>query len=227
MNQLQHEQYRKVNQSEYPCSDHPKISLMRTENCAEGRSQTAEHPLNEYLRGLFPFGSAREIGAVNCVKIVREDNCIRLTGYNTDTEGFRLSLSDFIPPTVTRALILGNGGAAQAVRYTLKKLGISSLTVSRNPQGENEIGYADVHRYLPTHFLIVNTTPLGTWPDTATCPSIPYEQLTPAHYLFDLVYNPDITLFMQQGLQAGAHVRNGLGMLIGQAEAAWKIWNNR
>lgn len=172
-------------------------------------------------------GAAREIGAVNCVKIVREDNCIRLTGYNTDTEGFRLSLSDFIPPTVTRALILGNGGAAQAVRYTLKKLGISSLTVSRNPQGENEIGYADVHRYLPTHFLIVNTTPLGTWPDTVTCPSIPYEQLTPAHYLFDLVYNPDITLFMQQGLQAGAHVRNGLGMLIGQAEAAWKIWNNR
>lgn len=171
-------------------------------------------------------GAAREIGAVNCVKVVRTGDCIRLIGYNTDTEGFRASLINFMPPTTTGALILGNGGAAQAIRYTLKKLGIFSLTVSRTPQGENEIGYADIPLYLPVHTLIVNTTPLGTWPNTENCPPIPYEQLTPAHYLFDLVYNPELTLFMRKGLQAGAHVCNGLGMLTGQAEAAWKIWTN-
>lgn len=177
-----------------------------------------------YLRELSE--AARIIGAVNCVCIRREKGQPVLTGYNTDAEGFRLSLADFIPPGISGALVLGNGGAARAVRYALGQLGIRFLTVSRTPRQAGEIGYAEVPAYLPTHRLIVNTTPLGTWPATGNCPDLPYGALGPQHYLFDLVYNPEITLFMQKGQEAGAHVRNGFDMLTGQAEAAWRIWQD-
>lgn len=172
-------------------------------------------------------GAAREIGAVNCVKIQKDNGRIYLTGYNTDAEGFRASLQPFLTDTVSRALVLGSGGAARAVHYALQQLGIASLTVSRTPQPAKEIGYADVVRYLPEYRLLVNATPLGTWPNTETCPPLPYERLTARHYLFDLVYNPEITLFMKRGLEAGAHVLNGFGMLVAQAEAAWEIWNRK
>lgn len=183
-----------------------------------------------YKRTILPFldnieGAAREIGAVNCVKIQKEDGRLSLTGYNTDAEGFRTSLQAFLTDTVSRALVLGSGGAARAVHYALRQLGITSVTVSRTPRSAEEIGYEDVLRYLPDHRLLVNATPLGTWPDTETCPPLPYKRLTASHYLFDLVYNPEITLFMKRGLEAGAHVRNGFGMLVAQAEAAWEIWN--
>lgn len=184
-----------------------------------------------YKQAIIPFlddisEEAGKIGAVNCVKIVRQGSKPRLTGYNTDVYGFRNSLLHFIPATATKALILGNGGAAKAVRYVLRELGILTLTVSRTPREAHEISYPEIHSLLPDFHLIVNTTPLGTWPDICSCPDIPYSLLTSRHYLFDLVYNPETTEFMKRGATYGAHTHNGLEMLTGQAEKGWAIWNN-
>lgn len=167
---------------------------------------------------------ARAIGAVNCVTVKHHEGRPYLTGYNTDMDGFRNALLAFIPEDITQALVLGNGGAAKAIRYALHSLGIKYLTVSRTPQEPGQIGYTEVAAHLPTHRLVVNTTPLGTYPDTQNCPPIPYELLTTNHYLFDLVYNPSVTTFMQNGQRAGAHTCNGHAMLLGQAERNWDIW---
>lgn len=175
-----------------------------------------------YLDAVDP--AAKDIGAVNCVKITTLEGKPFLTGYNTDVYGFLYTLLKFIPKTIRKALILGNGGAARSVRYALDSLGIDSLTVTRTPQVFGQIGYSEVSKFLSSHPLVVNTTPLGTWPHTADCPDIPYEALTPDHYLFDLVYNPEITTFMQKGQQQGARTSNGYAMLIGQAEMSWDIW---
>ncbi len=167
---------------------------------------------------------ALRIGAVNCVKVETTANRKILTGYNTDAFGFQQSLLKFIPQDVRNALILGNGGAAKAIRYVLQALGMDVLTVSRTPRQPNEISYTEAEKYLPQYRLIVNATPLGTWPNIHTLPPLAYHLLSPRHYLFDLVYNPEVTAFMQQGLLQGAHVHNGYEMLIGQAEKAWEIW---
>lgn len=167
---------------------------------------------------------ASSIGAVNCVRVDRTQGRIRLCGYNTDMYGFRKSLLAFLPEGITKALILGNGGAARAVRYALQTLNIQSLTVSRTPGQNDEIGYGETGRYIPDYRLIVNTTPLGTWPATEGFPDIPYHLLTPGHYLFDLVYNPEVTLFMHKGSNAGAHTCNGYGMWMGQAQKNREIW---
>lgn len=168
---------------------------------------------------------AQKIGAVNCVWLKRCNGNIFLAGYNTDVVGFQTSLQDFIPEHISQALILGNGGAAKAVRYVLDKLKIKTLTISRNPRNRDEVGYSELLEIIGNYPLIVNTTPLGTWPNTDSCPDIPYHLLTPNHYLFDLVYNPVTTEFMKRGAMQGAHTRNGMQMLIGQAEEAWRIWN--
>ena len=170
---------------------------------------------------------AQQVGAVNCVKVEHLDGQTRLTGYNTDVYGFRNSLLQFIPQGIQKALVLGNGGAAKAVRYALQSLGMQTLTVSRTPKNESEIGYADLSALLDDYKLIVNTTPLGTWPNIAQCPDIPYGQLTSKHYLFDLVYNPETTEFMKRGAAAGAHTCNGFGMWKGQAEKSWEIWESK
>lgn len=167
---------------------------------------------------------AEQVGAVNCVKVEHQNGEIRLTGYNTDVYGFKNSLLEFIPSSIGKALVLGNGGAAKAVRYALHSLGMTVLTVSRTPKTETEIGYADIPALLGDFKLIVNTTPLGTWPKTENCPDLPYEQLSPEYYLFDLVYNPETTEFMKRGTAVGAHTRNGYGMWKGQAEKSWEIW---
>ena len=169
---------------------------------------------------------AEDIGAVNCVKVSIRNFHPYLTGYNTDTLGFGRALSKFIPSNLKQALILGNGGAAKAVRYTLKQMQINSITVSRTPQETDQIGYTSVDEYLTDHLLIVNTTPLGTFPNIKECPVIPYHHLTSHHYLFDLVYNPSNTLFMQLGAQYGAYTCNGYAMWKEQAICSWKIWNN-
>lgn len=170
---------------------------------------------------------ARTIGAVNCVKVTTQNGKPYLTGYNTDISGFRNALLDFIPQGITRALILGNGGAAKAVRYALHSLNMEVLTVSRHPQGKDETGYPDLARVVREYPLIVNTTPLGTWPKTEECPDIPYELLTNKHYLFDLIYNPSTTGFMSRGMAFGAHACNGYAMWLGQAEKSWEIWNDK
>ena len=184
-----------------------------------------------YKQAILPFlddisEEARKIGAVNCVKTIRQDSRLRLIGYNTDVCGFKQALLRFIPEKITHALILGNGGAAKAVRYVLQELHIHTLTASRTPQNTGEISYSEIEALLPEYHLLVNTTPLGTWPDIQSCPTLPYSHLTPRHYLFDLVYNPENTSFMKQGAAYGAHTCNGLNMLLSQAEKGWQIWNS-
>ena len=142
---------------------------------------------------------ARVIGAVNCVKVSHPNGHPYLVGYNTDMYGFRKALLEFIPAAISKALILGNGGAAKAVRYALHSLNMEVSTVSRTPRQADEIGYAALPDLITGYPLIVNTTPLGTWPDTSEFPPLPYELLTAGHYLFDLVYNPETTTFMQKG----------------------------
>lgn len=168
---------------------------------------------------------AQMVGAVNVIKIKREGECLCLKGFNTDVVGFRNSLKPLLKPWHTSALVLGTGGASKAVLYVLENLGIAARCVSRQKR-EGMLTYetldADVMR---RNTLIVNTTPLGTFPNVDTCPDIPYRLLTEKHLLFDLVYNPEQTLFMKKGLQNGASVKNGYEMLVGQAEASWRIWN--
>lgn len=168
---------------------------------------------------------AQMVGAVNVIKIKREGERLCLKGFNTDVVGFRNSLKPLLKPWHTSALVLGTGGASKAVLYVLENLGIAARCVSRQKREEMltyETLDADVMR---RNTLIVNTTPLGTFPNVDTCPDIPYRLLTEKHLLFDLVYNPEQTLFMKKGLQNGAAVKNGYEMLVGQAEASWRIWN--
>lgn len=168
-----------------------------------------------------------EIGAVNTVKIDRQQRKPFLKGYNTDSYGFYTSLIPFLNKNVTDALILGTGGAAKAVASVLKKMGISCLFVSRHPMRSDQISYADLCGPVLYHAqLIVNTTPVGMVPDTDACPDIPYEFITGKHLLYDLIYNPEETKFLARGKQWGARVVNGLAMLSLQAEKAWEIWND-
>ncbi|MHC2990438.1 shikimate dehydrogenase [Pontibacter sp. HJ8] len=167
--------------------------------------------------------SAAQIGAVNTIRITQG----RTKGYNTDFIGFRDTLQQFYPAGAgSRALVLGTGGAAKAVWAALKALGIGYTSVSRNPAA-GELAYTSLTPdMLQAYTLLINTTPLGMAPETEHAPAIPYQALTSGHYLYDLVYNPEETLFLQRGREAGASTLNGLAMLHAQAEAAWKIWNN-
>ncbi|MFI3268910.1 MAG: shikimate dehydrogenase [Rikenellaceae bacterium] len=175
----------------------------------------------KFLSSLSP--EAEAVGAVNCVK--READGA-LVGYNTDVVGLRSSLLDLLSgERPTRALILGTGGAALAAEYILRELDIEYKLVSRQG-GEWRLNYSEVTPdVISDNKLIINATPLGTYPNTSTAPEIPYEALTSNHYLFDLVYNPPLTKFLESGQKQGAKVKNGSEMLIGQAEAAWMIWN--
>ena len=165
----------------------------------------------------------REINACNCIKI--QDG--KKVGYNTDVVGFRESLLKKFQSHHTHALILGTGGAAKAVEYVIKKLGLSYRYVSRHPRpSTTDLSYEQVDAsLLRSHTLIINTTPLGMYPKIDECPALPYEAIGPLHYLFDLVYNPSETLFLQKGAARGAVTENGYEMLIGQAEESWRIWN--
>lgn len=177
-----------------------------------------------YLTRVAP--SAALVGAVNVIEFAADGS---LVGHNTDYIGFRESLRKFYPASAPnrRALVLGTGGAAKAVSVALRELDIPHWLVSRDVLGAG-LTYAELTpELLAGHSLIINTTPLGTYPAIDACPPIPYAALTPQHYLFDLIYNPRETLFLQQGHAAGAHTQNGFEMLELQAEAAWAIWNTK
>ncbi len=164
----------------------------------------------------------QQMQACNCVKIVDG----KLYGYNTDVIGFEKSFTQLLKPHHVKALIFGTGGAAQAVKFTLKKLAIQYVNVSRN-EIANGLTYYDLNEaILEEHTIIINTTPLGTFPKTNECPAIPYQCITPQHYLFDLVYNPPLTQFLLKGKEQGASIKNGYDMLTIQAEENWKIWNS-
>jgi shikimate dehydrogenase len=171
--------------------------------------------------------SAENVGAVNVIRLFPDGS---RRGYNSDYYGFRSSLESweaFQNTVRPQALVLGNGGAARAVRVVLTDLGVPFLTVTRRP-GEGDLTYAELSaELLREQCLVINTTPLGTYPDIDTAPALPYEALTPQHLLYDLVYNPAETLFLRRGTQRGAATLNGLPMLIGQAEKSWEIWGGR
>lgn len=164
---------------------------------------------------------AQNIGAVNCVKLVGG----RRLGYNTDVDGIRLSLDKLLNgDAVEAALVLGTGGASQAVQYVLAERAIPYQLVSRD-SGKGNLTYDELSReVIAMHRLIINASPVGMYPHEDQAPKMPYDALTPNHYLFDLVYNPTTTLFMKKGAEYGANTLSGLDMLYAQAEAAWKIW---
>lgn len=163
----------------------------------------------------------QQTGACNCVRIING----RLHGHNTDVVGFGETLKRKLQSHHRHALVLGTGGAAKAVHFVLQNLGIDFLEVSRTPRFE-QTGYDEITPVLLKSFtLIINTTPVGMYPVTDQCPPIPYEHLDPSHYLYDLVYNPPKTLFLQKGEERGAAIENGMDMLEIQAEESWKIWN--
>jgi shikimate dehydrogenase len=167
--------------------------------------------------------AAAKIKAVNCIRFHNG----KKIGYNTDVIGFKKSLQPFLQPHHTQALVLGTGGAAKAVMYVLDELGIKYTLVSRTG-GEGVITYASINEeIIASHTLIVNTSPLGMYPNTDVAPQLPYEYITSRHLLYDLIYNPEKTLFLQKGVERGAVIKNGHEMLILQAEASWDIWNEQ
>jgi shikimate dehydrogenase len=168
---------------------------------------------------------ARLIGAVNVIKFTKGMfGKTKLKGYNSDIIGFRQSVAPLLNESHRKALILGTGGASKAVFQGLKQLGIASTFVSRAPE-ESAIMYREITpKIMEQYTVIVNATPVGMYPGVGECPAIPYDLLTPRHLLYDLLYNPDETLFMKKGKEKGAIVKNGLEMLLLQAFAAWEIW---
>lgn len=187
-----------------------------------------------YKKEVIPFlnelsPEAEKIGAVNVVKIERRPNDMyfyNLIGHNTDHIGFKKSIEPLLKPEIhKKALILGTGGAAKSVKYALEEMNIDCKYVSRSSD-KNQFTYTTLNsETLSEYTVIVNCTPLGTFPETDKCPDIPYECLTPHHLLYDLVYNPAETLFLKKGKEKGAQTKNGAEMLEIQALEAWKIWN--
>ncbi len=183
-----------------------------------------------YKAQIIPFlneidNLAAKIGAVNTIQFSKKEGQTWLKGFNTDVIGFETTLKPLLQTHHTHALVLGTGGASKAVTYVLNKLNIPYTYVSREA-GLNKLGYEELTSdIISTHTLIINTTPLGMFPDLESYPDIPYEAIGEKHLLYDLVYNPVKTQFLLQGETHGATIKNGLEMLINQAEAAYEIWN--
>lgn len=177
-----------------------------------------------YLDSVSP--EARAIGAVNVVKVTEKDGKRVLEGYNSDVMGFTRSIKPLLEPHHKKALVLGTGGASKAIVYGLHNLGIETLTVSRYKK-DNTIQYEQINQDLLNEYtVIVNCTPCGMAPHFEESPALPYDLLTPRHLLYDLIYNPDETLFLKKGREQGAITKNGLEMLLLQAEGSWEIWNS-
>ena len=185
-----------------------------------------------YKQKIIPFldyisPEARAIGAVNVIRVVHDGKNVRLRGYNSDVIGFVQSMEPLIEPYHKKALVLGTGGAARAIAYGLKSLGLEFVYVSRYERPDT-IQYERITPEVVSEYnVIVNCTPLGMSPKVNTCPQLPYEALYERNILYDLIYNPDETLFMRKGRAQGATVKNGLEMLLLQAFASWEFWEGR
>ncbi|WP_218599320.1 shikimate dehydrogenase [Polaribacter sp. NJDZ03] len=167
--------------------------------------------------------TAKAIGAVNTIKFTKRGN---LKGYNSDVVGFEKSIFPLIKKHHKGALILGTGGASKAIAYALKKNDIKFKFVSRKPEGKKEISYQDLtEEMMEKYQIIINSSPVGTSPNTDRCPDIPYQFITENHLLYDLIYNPEVTTFLAKGKAQGATIKNGYEMLQLQAEESWRIWN--
>ncbi|MDD2602078.1 MAG: shikimate dehydrogenase, partial [Prevotella sp.] len=174
----------------------------------------------------FVSPNAREIGAVNVIKVVHKGKKTILKGYNSDIIGFTRSIEPMLKPYHKKALILGTGGAAKAVMTGLKSLGVETLMVSRSTR-PNTIRYEQLTPNLVQEYnVIVNCTPLGMYPKVNEFPQLPYEGMNEKNLLYDLIYNPDETMFMRKGKAQGAVTKNGLEMLLLQAFASWEFWNS-
>ena len=168
---------------------------------------------------------AEKIGAINTIRISEKDGDPYLTGYNTDVFGFEETLKPFLEAHHTKALILGTGGASKAVKFVLNKLGIDFKIVSRNPK-TNCFIYDDISEDILTEYkLVINSTPLGMYPNIEDSPKLPYQSITPKHLFYDLIYNPAETKFLTKARKRGATTVNGQEMLVKQAEKAWEIWS--
>ncbi|MDO9258216.1 MAG: shikimate dehydrogenase [Bacteroidales bacterium] len=211
----------------FPLGDISEVtSLIALKRDLQGFNVTIPYKLSilPYLDNI--SDAAKSVGAVNCVKIERNESGITLTGYNTDVYGFRESLIPALKPFQNKALVLGTGGAAKAVCYTLLELGINYTLVSRTGDKQSFLSYPQLsEKTISDNLLIINTSPVGTFPDTDKCPDIPYQFLGSKHLLFDLIYNPAETKFLKLGREAGAATLNGSKMLELQAEKSWEIWN--
>lgn len=215
--------------AEYINFEIPDIGMLM-EVVAENENLNGLNVTIPYKEQVIPFldeidPAASEVGAVNVIKFIRGKDGLRLKGYNSDIIGFTDSIKSLLKPHHQSALVLGTGGAAKAVSYSLRKLGLEVQLVSRR-KSANTLVYEELTKNdLKTHKVIVNTTPLGMYPNVDTCPDIPYRYLTSQHLCYDLIYNPDETLFLKNSRLAGAQVKNGLEMLLLQAFASYSIWN--
>lgn len=176
-----------------------------------------------YLDEVDPDAAA--IGAINVIRIIRQKGKTRLIGYNSDIIGFMQSIEPLLEPQHKKALILGTGGSSKAIFHGLKKLGVEAKFVSRTPKAGMFTYDELTPEVMDEYKVIVNCTPVGMYPRADEYPNIPYECLTPNHLLYDLLYNPNTTLFMKKGADKGAVTKNGIEMLLLQAFAAWDIWN--
>lgn len=238
------EKFEREGLDNYSYELYPLENISDIENLIQGNPElcglnvTIPHKIGVmyYLDKVTP--EAKAIDAVNCIKIIKQKPVesfftgefsamkVRLEGHNTDAHGFEASLKPLLKKNQTKALVLGNGGAARAVTYVLDKLKIDFKVVSRKA-GRKQIKYSALNQsVMKDRLVIINTTPLGMSPDIESCPEIPYEYLTENHLLYDLVYNPGETEFMKRGKAQGATVKNGEEMLYLQAEKAWEIWNS-
>ena len=205
-----------------------------TTNLAELKATLSKDKRLKGLNVTIPYKS-QIIGYLDdCDPVVKKldaCNCIRIskghwTGYNTDVIGFEKSFRKKLLSHHTHALVLGTGGSSKAVRFVLEKLGIAYLLVSREKTGSNIISYDQVDKaLLEKYTVVINTTPAGMYPNVDEYPKLEYEAVTSRHYLFDLIYNPSKTIFLQRGEEQGAVTENGYEMLVEQAEESWRIWN--
>ena len=178
----------------------------------------------DYLDYIAP--EAAEIGAVNVVKVTHNGERAVLKGFNSDVVGFVNSIKPLLRPLHKKALVLGSGGASKAVEYGLRKLGLETIKVSRTEK-DNTITYGQVTPELLSEYkVIVNCTPCGMAPHFDECPNLPYDSIDDSFLLYDLIYNPEETLFLRKGKEKDATVKNGLEMLLLQAEEGWNIWNS-
>jgi len=191
--------------------------------CLKGLNVTIPYKQDVFLYLDKVDKTARKIGAVNTIRITKKGN---LKGYNSDVVGFQKSIEPLLQSHHTKALILGTGGASKAISYVFKQMGITYCKVSRNPKKKKEISYLDITKELLSEYtIIVNSSPIGTYPNIDQKPTIPYQYLTDKHLLYDLIYNPEETAFLSEGKRKGAQIKNGFEMLQLQAEESWRIWN--
>ncbi len=215
-----------ITDASYENFDIPNIESVKT--ILENSQIAGLNVTIPYKESIIPYldklhKKAKKIGAVNTIKLNKKQ---QLVGYNTDCYGFKKSLKPWLQSVHKQALILGTGGASKAIAFTLNELGISYQFVSRSSENESHLTYKYLtESIISEHLIIINCTPLGTFPNILNAPKIPYEFLTKNHILYDLIYNPEETQFLKQGRLKNATTINGLQMLKFQAEKAWQIWN--